>query len=95
MSAFSSPVLAGRCSLSGLQSGNLSRMDEMCIGKGLSPGYWMNHLEDWVFISPFDSFHPTFSGSYLDGFTMIQVLQTFNSNGKIITAPPFSSLGGM
>ncbi|SHJ56485.1 hypothetical protein SAMN02745165_02661 [Malonomonas rubra DSM 5091] len=44
LSAFSRPVLAERCGLSGLTSGNLSgHEDDQCV-LGLSPGAWKNRM---------------------------------------------------
>lgn len=45
--AFSRPVLAMRCGLSGLQSGNLSGQDDTQCEGGGSPGYWKTHANNW------------------------------------------------
>ena len=44
LSAFSRPVLAERCGLSGLISGNLSGHDDDQCVLGLSPGAWKNRM---------------------------------------------------
>ena len=35
-------------------------------GEGCTPGYWKNHLEDWVGVSPADDFDTTFGVDYFD-----------------------------
>lgn len=46
MAATSHPAFAANC-LSNRLSGNLSDPNRGECGLGLSPGYWMNHPEDW------------------------------------------------
>lgn len=63
MASLASPsVWGGYCSVSGLDSGNTSRTgDEVCQGRGCTPGYWKNHPDAWP---------PGFSpGVCKDGYT--------------------------
>lgn len=52
MSAISRPVLGAKCSLSGMQSGNLSRDQDIECVLGLSPGAWKENRArdgDWPY----------------------------------------------
>jgi hypothetical protein len=48
MTLASRPALASHCSVSGIQSGNLSRPQGGVVCAGLSPGYWKTHPEEWA-----------------------------------------------
>jgi len=57
----SRPVWANQCTISGMQSGNLSKTtQETC--DGCTPGYWMQcqHLDEWVGYRPDDYFNAVF-----------------------------------
>lgn len=85
LSAFSRPVLAERCGLSGMLSGNLSgHEDDQCI-LGLSPGAWKNRLagkngDEVLWPAPFTLntlFHDEtigFEGNYYPDTTMYDQL---------------------
>lgn len=47
MTVSSRPVLARHCTVSGTLSGNLSNPDDDHYCAGYTPGYWMNHPDDW------------------------------------------------
>lgn len=46
--------IAEICTVSGMQSGNVSNMTKECRGAGCTPGYWKNNPGTWLMETPFN-----------------------------------------
>jgi len=70
------PAWAGRCTLSGQMSGNLSVQDEEpCWGEGLSPGFWKIHRQEWhPEFPPYMAFATAFGVNAFPGMTLFDVI---------------------
>lgn len=89
----SRPVWANQCTISGMQSGNLSKPQETC--DGCTPGYWKvpPHYDSWVAtgFSTTDTFNAVFGVTkYVrsDGttpYTLLEVMLELNGSGDPIS----------